>query len=272
MTETKALYGVNRPEGEIPKVWAEYVEYLESLIALKDEELGATPSPEARGIAWADFFSVFIDENNNERQIKINVTQRSDVSAAHALAIFAKEAVAVAKAHHLRLFPAYTPKKPAAAPKPTPVQEEAVLTDDTGDNEPEYVEVVQDQPKKPVPVAKVTPVSTPVKVTPTTAKAPVQSAPVAPGTELSMAIEKILITPKPEGKVVVDLFAPGHQYADLRINWTREKVQELFPSAPALNEAAEYTGNWIAHYKLSEKLNGAGNPYKNVTRVEEVVA
>ena len=132
------------------------------------------------------------------------------------------------------------------APMPTQVVRPPATTDPS---EPQYVDVHSEQP------------------------AP---APPAGGAEMryQMQITKIEITPKPDGKADVGLFAPGHKWADLRIiNWDAPSIMTLVdPSmgwdVNTLMVANYFTGNFVAEWEYSTKnFKQSGEPYKDVKRI-----
>lgn len=106
---------------------------------------------------------------------------------------------------------------------------------------------------------------------PVTATSP---APVKPqeGTQ-SLAIKKIKVTPEvKDGKprTMVELFGDGHQWADIKAFYdTPSAAAAAFASVTGLDfsAAGEYSIDFIADYRLSEKKNSKGNPYKNLVNI-----
>jgi hypothetical protein len=106
---------------------------------------------------------------------------------------------------------------------------------------------------------------------------PAQSPAPAPATAnasgTSLAISKIKVTPEVKdgaARTLVELFVEGHQWADIKAYYnTGEAARVAFSPVTDLNfnEAGEYTINCIADYRLSEKKNTKGNPYKNLVAV-----
>lgn len=80
--------------------------------------------------------------------------------------------------------------------------------------------------------------------------------------------ERMLIT-----KVVrtngtrADLYARGHQYKDLTL-FDLSDLIEVGIDPNTLEVGAEVPCRFWAHYTLSDKLNKAGNPYKDVVALE----
>lgn len=104
-----------------------------------------------------------------------------------------------------------------------------------------------------------------------TAPAPVKS----PEGVQSIAVKKIKVTPEvKDGKprTMVELFAEGHQWADIKAFYdTPSAASAAFGTVTGLDFAAagEYSVEFIADYRLSEKKNSKGNPYKNLVNVRE---
>jgi hypothetical protein len=109
---------------------------------------------------------------------------------------------------------------------------------------------------------------------PKPAQAPAPTtAPVANATGTSMQINKIKVTPEVKdgvSRVIVELFAEGHKWADIKAFYdTGEKARVAFSPVTDLdfNVAGEYQIACVADYRLSEKKTSAGNPYKNLVSV-----
>jgi hypothetical protein len=98
---------------------------------------------------------------------------------------------------------------------------------------------------------------------------PVQQAQA--GQRMEMAIAKVEIAPKPDGRVDVSLFEAGHKWPDLKINnWPPENILKLVD--PALGWTVDtlatpkiMEGNIKAHWEFSTKsFKQSGDPYKDV--------
>ena len=71
-------------------------------------------------------------------------------------------------------------------------------------------------------------------------------------------------------RTLVELFGEGHQWADIKAYFnTGEAARVAFSAVTDLdfNTAGEYAISCIADYRLSEKTNSKGNPYKNLVAV-----
>jgi hypothetical protein len=91
------------------------------------------------------------------------------------------------------------------------------------------------------------------------------------GQQMEMDIVKVEISPKPDGRVDVGLFAVGHKWPDLKINnWPPQNVLELVD--PALNWSLDtlatpkvLQGDIKARWEFSTKnFKQSGEPYKDV--------
>jgi len=110
--------------------------------------------------------------------------------------------------------------------------------------------------------------------------APAPVAPAAPSAvaetgTMSLRIGKIKVTPEvKDGKprIMVELFAGSHQYADIKKFFdNNSQASAAFAAVTSLDFsiAGEYTVDFIADYRNSEKMNTKGNPYKNLVNVRE---
>jgi hypothetical protein len=88
---------------------------------------------------------------------------------------------------------------------------------------------------------------------------------------LAIAVTKMVVSHRPDGKVELGFFAPGHQYADLKYIGTLENAYRLI--APAgnwtpdqLQEPGEFPVAMTVRYTLG-KPNSKGNPFKDILNV-----
>jgi hypothetical protein len=108
---------------------------------------------------------------------------------------------------------------------------------------------------------------------PTQATAPANPAPTANASGTSFKVSKIKVTPEIKdgaSRIMVELFAEGHQWADIKSFYdTGEKARVAFSTVTDLdfNVAGEYQISCVADYRLSDKKNSKGNPYKNLVSV-----
>lgn len=144
-------------------------------------------------------------------------------------------------------------KAPAPAPPAAPAQTAQQAPLPSGDpGEPQYVDVQTGE----------------------SAPAPPAAGWAGGQAQQVMVITKIEITPKPDARVDVFLYAPGHRFPDLRINnWTAQSVLEniFAPNTgwdlAKLQAAGEYVGNWNVTWENSTRLNTKGVPYKDVKEI-----
>ena len=100
------------------------------------------------------------------------------------------------------------------------------------------------------------------------------SAPSAPAnvdTSINtLEVVKVVVTPKPDDKVELQLFGSGHKYADLYHNGTVKQVLAVLGTTGLtwteehLRTAQEFNVTFYADWRNSEKLNKNGKPYKNI--------
>ena len=109
--------------------------------------------------------------------------------------------------------------------------------------------------------------------------APVVQKPVEPvyediqGQENVLVATKLVVTPRPDGKVSLAFFADGHKWADItKVCSVSDAVKTLAPlggfTAAHLAVTTTYEPilaniTWVE----SEKKNSAGNPYKNIVSI-----
>jgi hypothetical protein len=84
-------------------------------------------------------------------------------------------------------------------------------------------------------------------------------------------MERILITKIVRRGDRADLYARGHQYPDLRL-FDLSDLADVGVDYANLAEGAETPARFWAAYELSEKLNKAGNPYKDIVALEPIGA
>ena len=82
-------------------------------------------------------------------------------------------------------------------------------------------------------------------------------------------VVKVEITPKPDGKAELKFFTTGHKFPDLYATRSVEQwVEALNWEAATFGAAAEYSEKLLVGYTLSDKLNTAGNPYKDIAYIK----
>ncbi len=79
--------------------------------------------------------------------------------------------------------------------------------------------------------------------------------------------ERILITKLVRHGDRADLYGRGHQWKDLTL-FDLSDLSEVGIDYRSLPEGEDTPCRFWAHYSLSEKLNKAGNPYKDVVALE----
>lgn len=117
-------------------------------------------------------------------------------------------------------------------------------------------------------------VEPPAKAAPVTPAAPnAPQAPAQPANGIqSIRIAKMSVTPRADGKADVKFFEAGHQYPDLYATRTPAELAALLKATGEWKEdhfkaAAEYNVTMTIDYKLSDKKNSKGNPYKDIVTV-----
>lgn len=86
----------------------------------------------------------------------------------------------------------------------------------------------------------------------------------------TLQVSKVVVTPKPDNKVELQLFEAGHKYADLYHNGTVAQVLTaltgtgLVWTEEHMRSAQEFNVSFFADWRNSEKLNKNGKPYKNI--------
>jgi hypothetical protein len=111
---------------------------------------------------------------------------------------------------------------------------------------------------------------------PVQAPAPSTEPATANAAGTSLQIKKIKVTPEVKdgaSRILVELFMDGHQWADIKAYFnTGEQARAAFSPVTDLNfnEAGEYAIDCTADYRLSEKKNSKGSPYKNLVAVRAI--
>jgi len=85
-------------------------------------------------------------------------------------------------------------------------------------------------------------------------------------------VNKIAVTPKPDGKATVEFFATGRKFADIYATQKIESLVELFGGgwrAEHFASAVTYDVGLAVAYTLSDKLNSKNNPYKDIVGITE---
>ena len=129
--------------------------------------------------------------------------------------------------------------------------------------------------EKMTPLPAQTPVAGAMATLPGATTTPAAAQPpVAPpaGSGAVFKAEKMVITPRADGKVDIEFFAANHQYHDLKTTKTVDAaIAMLAPIAPFtaanFSTAATYPVSINVRYVNSEKLNKAGNPYKDLVDI-----
>lgn len=132
------------------------------------------------------------------------------------------------------------------------------------------------KPQVAVPSVPAAPVAPAVPAVPA---APVVQKPVEPvyeplqGQENVVVATKLVVTPRPDGKVSLAFFSEGHKWADItKVCSVADAVKTLAPiggfTAEHLQALTTYEPisaqiTWVE----SEKKNSAGNPYKNIVSI-----
>jgi len=94
----------------------------------------------------------------------------------------------------------------------------------------------------------------------------------------TLAVERVIVVPKPDEKVELQLFARGHKFADLYHNGDLSQVlgalafTGLVWKREQLTVAREFNVQFFVDWRNSEKLNGKGKPFKDVIRYRPIDA
>lgn len=101
-------------------------------------------------------------------------------------------------------------------------------------------------------------------------QAVVGSLPVIDTSLNTLEVVKVVVTPKPDNKVELQLFGAGHKFADLYHNGTIQQVLTalsgtgLVWTEEHMRTAQEFNVSFYADWRNSEKLNKNNKPYKNI--------
>ena len=103
--------------------------------------------------------------------------------------------------------------------------------------------------------------------------APAPQAPAVTATGGTFRIAKMKVTPRADGKVDLDFFEAGHQYADIKaVKTATEAAVLLQPTGNWTPQhfaaVSEYPVNMIIDWTPSANLNKNGKPYKNIAAVK----
>ena len=240
---------LDRAALEITKLTPEAYLELEDLIRSLEEQ----PSlPEAGGIAWADLYG------KHGGVIHLTARRSDVIPAIHRL---------LAGVRYLR------EKQPDVDWTPHRPESNLPVTYLPSVQATQPAQATASEAASPAHPLPEEPQYTPDQLATSSQEAQATQAPAATGV-MVMDIETINIIPQPEGRCNVDLFAAGHQYADLRIvRWTNESVAKVINiDVPEINliQPQAFKGKFRAEYVFSQKLSSSGKPYKNVTRVTKL--
>jgi hypothetical protein len=221
----------------------------EALELLQEEIKQAFP-PEALGIAWCDMYGTAVDKKSGEQKIvKISLTSRSSVGPRAALTTLMDTIRYAKDTYHLTPYLPSFQSTPAPAKTPQEAPEQAATS------------------ANPNPAAKSATI-----------------APDAVSTPSGGASEKVYhctrmeVVPMPDDRATLKFFEPNppNKYPVLSItNWPVANIIKLLADTGAwtdehFQKANNFTVDYQVYYELSEKKTSAGNPYKNVTRIELV--
>lgn len=125
------------------------------------------------------------------------------------------------------------------------------------------------EPPKTITVTATTPATTPAPVTP-------GATVTQPGTVQTIHAIKLQIEPRADGKVNLNFFEAGHQYADIKATKTTAEAIAMLQPIGAFTEehmvASEYAINAVIDWKPSANLNKNGKPYKNIVTIAQAQA
>lgn len=197
--------------------------------------------PEAGGVAFMELWGTVTDSATERREaFKINVTARAETVQGAIDQIIAGMRYAN-EVYHLKPFNPLAPQTPN---RPVPA------------------------PSQPNPNVKTNAAAAP-------APAPAPSQPVQANAADNGVIQvaKVVVTPRTDGKTKVEFFGAGRKYADLSSVMTPDSLANLFGAIGEWTPehfmvATEYPVSFNAYWRNSDKVNSAGNPYRNVVRLE----
>lgn len=213
------------------------VEDVEGLAEILEKEWNP-PLPEAGGIAWCDVWGVKADADGVKHQVKINLTARG-FTTTDALDSLLQALAHAREVYKLNPFP--------------PDDRNAMMT-------------------APVSAPQVAPVAVPPVAPPSL---PVPGEPVyedvAPISGGVINASNIIVAPRTDGKTAVEFYAPGRKFPEIKAVMMPEQLAALFGGGwtPAhFKVAGNYAVQVRVTWRPSEKLNSAGNPYKNIVKIE----
>jgi hypothetical protein len=115
------------------------------------------------------------------------------------------------------------------------------------------------------------PAATVSATTPAPAQSVVGNLPAVIDTNINtLEVVKVVVTPKPDSKVELQLFGAGHKFPDLYHNGTVAQVLAALSGTGLewtedhLKVASDFSSHFLADWRNSEKLNKNGKPYKNI--------
>ena len=206
---------------------------------------------EARGIAWCDMYGTAVDKKSGEQKIvKISLTSRSSVGPRAALTTLMDTIRYAKDTYHLTPYLPSFQSTPAPAKTPQEAPEQAATS------------------ANPNPAAKPATVAAPDAV----------STPSGGASEKVYHCTRMEVVPMPDDRATLKFFEPNppNKYPVLSItNWPVANIIKLLADTGAwtdehFQKANNFTVDYQVYYELSEKKTSAGNPYKNVTRIELV--
>ena len=196
--------------------------------------------PEAGGVAWVDLHGSKV-EDGIKYDVKISLTHRAATSAEALQGLM--ESLAFAKAEY-KLRPYQLRQKQeqkhAAVPAqvPAPAATAPPVPDAVNDSEPQYVPVeAQGEP-----------------------------------TTGTMAIIKMEIAPRADGKTDLKFFMAGRQYPEIYACMTPEQLVPMLANTGAwtadhFKSPANYDVNYVINWRNSQNTNKNGKPYKDIVTV-----
>jgi len=137
---------------------------------------------------------------------------------------------------------------------------------------------LDDDEEEPEPSGPPTTTAPPIPGDEPSAQPPASSAPPQPSTtgERLLSAVKVKIGTTQSGSPQVEFYAAGHRFADLRWSFGGQALLDVSPTLVAKGWKAAHFDKVGTEYQLpcrvvwreSDKTTSAGNPYKDVVRVE----